>query len=369
MNLSEIFKYFFKLGWIAFGGPAAHIAMMEKDLVDEKKWMTRQEFLDYIGITNLIPGPNSTELTMHCGYHKGGIPGLFVAGFAFITPAILLTGLIAYLLSVYGELGYIEALTEGFKVVVLVIIAQACYKLFNKAAKSNYLIVLSIVVAVVYWFFPNEILLLIVLIGISILKYYGLRSFNTILFPVLFFFQSVKEMDSTEIFLSFLKIGSILFGSGYVLFAYLDSHFVQQLGVLSTQDLMDAVAIGQFTPGPVLSTSTYIGYLLNDFSGAIWATLGIFLPAFFFVMITSPFVSKIRKHPMLAEILDSVNIASLAFMIVVTIKMLMLVLTGWQSVLVMLIAGFMLFKLKSSTIMILLFGGVSYIVFNFFNLI
>jgi chromate transporter len=369
MHLTEIFKYFFRLGWIAFGGPAAHISMMERDLVDDKKWLTRQEFLDYIGITNLIPGPNSTELTMHCGHHRGGLAGLFVAGFAFITPAVLLTGLIAYLLSKYGTLTYIEALTEGFKVVVLVIIAQACYKLFNKAAKSNYLIILSIIVAAIYWFYPNEIILLICLIGISMIKFYGSKSLLSLFAPLFFFSNAVGEMSSTDIFLSFLKIGAILFGSGYVLFAYLDTHFVQNLGILTTEDLMEAVAIGQFTPGPVLSTSTYIGYLLNDFEGAIWATLGIFLPAFFFVMITSPFVSKIRKHPMLAEVLDAVNIASLAFMIVVTVKMAMMTLTGWQSISVLLIAALLLFKLKWNTISILLLGGGAYLVFAFLGLL
>ena len=368
MYLAEIFKYFFRLGWIAFGGPAAHISMMEKDLVDERGWLTRQEFLDYIGITNLIPGPNSTELTMHCGHHRGGLPGLFVAGFAFITPAVLLTGLIAFLLSKYGTLTYIEALTEGFKVVVLIIIAQACYKLFNKAAKSSYLIALSVIVAVIYWFYPNEIIILVALIGLSSLKYYGANLMSFML-PLFFFFNSVKEMSSSDIFFSFLKIGSILFGSGYVLFAYLDSHFVQGLGVLTTQDLMDAVAIGQFTPGPVLSTSTYIGYLLNDFEGAILATLGIFLPAFFFVMVTSPFVSKIRKHPMLAEVLDAVNIASLAFMIVVTVKMAIMILTGWQSILLLAIAAFLLFRLKLNTISILLVGGGMYLILAFFGLL
>jgi chromate transporter len=364
----EIVKYFLKLGFTAFGGPAAHISMMENDLVKEKKWMSSQEFLDYIGITNLIPGPNSTEVTMHCGYHRGGIPGLFFAGISFIFPAVLLTGIIAYFFYKYEDLSLIVNITQGFKLIVLLIIAQASYRLFGKAAKSNYLIGLSIVSGIMYSFLPNEILLLLAVVLLSIGKYYTTEKGLLSIFPIFYFFSDSSEqiISNSKIFFSFLKIGSILFGSGYVLFAFLDTMFIEEMGILTSNELLDAIAIGQFTPGPILSTSTFIGYKLNGWSGAVMATIGIFLPSFIFVMITSPLVSRIRKNKMLGEVLDGVNAVSLAFIIVVTIKMAFNTISDWQSALVLAIGILLFFKLRLSPVFTLFLGGIMYAILKFF---
>jgi chromate transporter len=359
-KLLEIFVYFFKLGFMAFGGPAAHIALMEKDLVSDKKWMTKQEFLDYIGITNLIPGPNSTEVTMHCGYHRGGIPGLFIAGVSFIFPAALLTGILAYVFYRYEDLTLLEYITSGFKVIVLIVIAQATYKLFKKAGKNNFLVGLSILASIIYWFYPNE---LVLLLGVGLLTWFLHMWKNQSMVSIMpFLFYSISDQDNHlgKIFFSFLKIGSILFGSGYVLFAYLDTLFVEQLGWLSGQDILDAVAIGQFTPGPVLSTATFIGYRLNGVSGAIFATIGIFLPSFIFVLITSPFIKKIRNSPLLSKILDSVNAVSLAFIFVVSIKLSMQILTSWQSFLVLIFGVILFYTTKLNTLIVLVLGGGLY---------
>jgi chromate transporter len=362
----EIVKYFFRLGFIAFGGPAAHIAMMQQELVDEKKWMTKQEFLDYIGITNLIPGPNSTEVTMHCGYHRGGMIGLVLAGVSFIFPAALLTGLVAYLFYRYEDLSLLEQVSNGFKVMVLIIIAQATVKLSKKAIKNSYLIGLALIAAVIYWFYSNEIILLIAVILVSLGKYYLVSSNKSISFLPLFYFSSlsVQTISDGKIFLSFLKIGSILFGSGYVLFAYLDTLFIEQLGIMTTTDLLDAVAIGQFTPGPVLSTSTFIGYKLGGWSGAVLATLGIFLPAFIFVMITSPFVKRIRKSAVLSEVLDGVNAVSLAFILVVAIKLTIETITGWESMVILLLGLLLFYRYKLGAVWLIVVGGLGYVLLS-----
>lgn len=359
----EIVKYFLKLGFIAFGGPAAHISMMENDLVKEKKWMTRQEFLDYIGITNLIPGPNSTEVTMHCGYHRGGLVGLILAGFSFITPAVLLTGLLAYIFFRYNDLAIIEQVARGFKIVVLIIIADATHRLFKKAARNNYLIILAIVSATIYWFYSNEIVLLISVILFSYLKFNYQNRLNSSLIPWFFFFTGSAEetIGVLKIFLSFLKVGCILFGSGYVLFAYLDTIFIQELQVLTVQELLDAIAIGQFTPGPILSTSTFIGYNLGGWQGAIAATVGIFMPSFIFVMVTSPLVARIRKSPLLSEMLDTVNAVSLSFIAVVSIKLIIQTVDSWQSFLVLVVCVFLFFKFRINTVYLLVIGAISFL--------
>lgn len=364
---TEIFKYFIKLGFVAFGGPAAHMAMMENDLVENKKWMTKQEFLDYIGITNLIPGPNSTELTMHCGYHRGGFIGLVIAGMSFIFPAVLLTGAVAYLFFRYEDLSLLKQVTDGFKIIVLLIIAQASYKLFNKAVKNNYYLILALVFSIIYWFYPHEVILLLAVVGISVMKYWiGKNQLNS-LFPIFFFFSNQEEsISSIKIFLSFLKVGSILFGSGYVLFAYLDSIFIQELGIMSGQQLLDAIAIGQFTPGPVLSTATFVGYQLGSWSGAVAATIGIFLPSFVFVAFTSPFVNKIRKNPMLGELLDGVNAVSLAFIVVVAVKLAAQTITNWQGGIVVIFGAIAIFVLRWNPILVLLLGGLAYVGISFF---
>jgi len=361
-NLREIAHVFFKLGCFAFGGPAAHIAMMEDEIIEKRKWMTRDYFLDLIGTTNLIPGPNSTEMTMHCGYERAGKAGLFVAGIAFIFPATIITAIMAYLYVEYGQLPEVEPFIYGIKPAVLAIIAGAILKLGKKAIKSTELIIIGVLVLTVSLLGVNEVVALLSA-GVLGMLYFYIKSkpksnFNTISpFFLLGINTTIAKVSSLKLFFIFLKVGAILYGSGYVLFAYLDAELVTR-GLLTRAELIDAIAIGQFTPGPVLSTSTFIGYQLSGFTGALVATTGIFLPSFLFVLILNPFIPRMRKSILLRYFLDSVNVAAVAVMLAVLIVMGRETLIEWQSIAIALIAVFFTFKTKISTIWTIIVGAV-----------
>ncbi|MFD1550793.1 chromate transporter [Putridiphycobacter roseus] len=364
-KLLEVAQVFFKLGLFAFGGPAAHIAMMEAEVVEKRKWMSKQHFLDLVGATNLIPGPNSTEMTMHCGHERAGFWGLFVAGLSFIIPAISLTGLLAYFYVTYGELPNVAPFIFGIKPVVLAIIAMAIYKLGKKALKTNFLIALGSLVLVISFLGVNEIYLLLGagLVGAFILygsKQYQkneLKSFT----PFLFLqggigATSLISLSTIKIFWIFLKVGAVLYGSGYVLFAYLDAELVEK-GFLSQQQLLDAIAIGQFTPGPVLSTATFIGYQLNGIYGALMASVGIFLPSFLFVLVLNPLVPKMRKSVFLSSFLDAVNVAAVAIMAAVIFEMGQQTLVDWKSIVLCVLSFLVVFTFKKLSPVWVILGG------------
>lgn len=337
-KLREVAGLFFKLGLIAFGGPAAHIAMMEEEVVTKRKWMSRQYFLDLVGATNLIPGPNSTEMTMHCGYERAGWRGLFVAGACFIFPAVVITGVLAYLYVEYGQLPQIAPFLHGIKPAVIAIITGAIYKLGKKALKNWQLGIIgaSVIIATLAGASEISAILGAGLIGIL---WFGTKHWlqhGTINSITIFTLVSLPALvasntSNTKLFLIFLKVGAILFGSGYVLIAYLEGELVDRLGWLTGQQLLDAIAIGQFTPGPVLSTATFIGYQINGLSGALVATLGIFLPSFFFVLLLNPIVPKLRKSRLAAAFLDAVNIGAVGIMIAVTFELGKSVLVDWKA--------------------------------------
>ena len=361
-KLAEIAKVFFKLGLFAFGGPAAHIAMMESEVVNKRKWMSRQHFLDLIGATNLIPGPNSTEMTMHCGHERGGFKGLFVAGISFIFPAILITGLLAYLYVEYGELPEVEPFIFGIKPAVLAVIASAVFKLGKKAIKSWELAILGLITLILSLLGVSEV---IALLGVGVLGmfyFYSKSKISTSTKSILPFFLvnvtvgGVTKLTTIGVFLTFLKVGSILYGSGYVLFAYLDAELVEK-GYLTSQQLLDAIAVGQFTPGPVLSTSTFIGYQLSGFLGAIAASTGIFLPSFIFVLILNPFIKKMQKSTILRHFLNSVNVAAVAVMAAVLFIMSKETLINWQAIVIALLSVLVVFKFKKVSVMWVIFGG------------
>jgi len=331
-RLREILLLFLKLGLTAFGGPAAHIAIMHDEVVVRRNWLTDAEFLDLVGATNLIPGPNSTEMAIHIGFLRAGWPGLILGGACFILPAVGLVMGLAWVYVRYGSTPQAEWLLYGIKPVVIAIILQALWMLGRKAIKGLFLAVVGLSVAVLYFLGINEILLLVVgglvvMVGSNLLRLGSLRSnakglvfipamvdWKWLAFPNL----AAATFSLPLMFLTFLKIGAILYGSGYVLLAFLHSDFVVRHAWLTNQQLLDAVAIGQVTPGPVFTTATFIGYLLAGVPGALLATLGIFLPAFIFVAVSNPLIPKIRNSVWLRGLLDGVNAASLGLMAAVT---------------------------------------------------
>ena len=356
-HIKEVFLLFLKLGCIAFGGPAAHISMMEEEVVTKRKWMSRQYFLDMVGATNLVPGPNSTQMTMHCGHKKGGVLGLFVAGVSFIFPAVTITGVLAWLYTTYGKLPEVTPFIYGIKPAVLVIIAMAILKLGKKAVKSVELAILGILIIIATFLGFNEITVLL-LGGIIGAIYFYIKnshqtkalSFSPIFLLKLPVITITKITTTSSVFWSFLKVGAILYGSGYVLFAYLDAELVAN-EIISRQELIDAIAIGQLTPGPVLSTATFIGFQINGVWGAIAATIGIFLPSFIFVMLLNPLVDKMRQSKILSYFLDAVNVAAVAIMIVVLIKMSYTTLISYKEILILIVSILLTLKVKKMSSM------------------
>jgi len=335
-NIKEVFLVFFKLGCFAFGGPAAHISMMEDEVVSKRKWMTRQYFLDMVGATNLVPGPNSTQMTMHCGYVRAKWLGLWVAGISFIAPAVFFTLLLAVFYIKYGEIPGIAPFFWGIKPAVIGIIFNATFKLSKKAFKTWMLIATGILVAILSMLGINEFLLILGSGFLGILVFYLLNKQKQTLsiFPLLVLFKPLSTYISNKaILLSFFKIAVILFGSGYVLIAYVDAELVENLGWLTKEQLLDAIAMGQFTPGPVLTTATFIGYQLNGVSGALWASLGMFLPSFFLVGILVKLIPLLRKSKVLASFLDTVNAGAVGIMIAVSLKLTYSMVYDWKAIL------------------------------------
>ena len=338
----EIISVFFKLGCFAFGGPAAHIAMMEKEIIEKRNWMTHEEFLDLIGITNIIPGPNSTQMTMQCGYVRGGNIGLILAGLSFILPAVLITLLFAVFFVKYGSLPSIEPFFLGIKPAVIGIILMATIKLSKKAFKNRTLIISGFFVALLSISGINEFILIIGTALVGILTHLLKKNDNKLvsIFPSFLLFTKPVTLGitSTSIFWIFVKIAVILYGSGYVLIAYVDSELVERLAWLTKEELLDAIAVGQFTPGPVLTTATFIGYQLHGFSGAAMASLGMFLPSFLFVAILVRIIPFIKKSKVLSSILAYLNAGAVGIMIAVTLKLSYNFLFDWRYAFIMMLS-------------------------------
>ncbi len=324
-NLRSLAGLFLRLGFTAFGGPAAHIAMMHDETVERRGWLSDQAFLDLVGATNLIPGPNSTEMAIHLGYLRAGWPGLIVSGVCFILPAAGMVLALAWAYAQYGTLPQAAGLLYGIKPVVMAVIAQALWTLGRSAVKSALLAGIGLAVLAGYFLGANEIGLLAAggvtaMLARNLHRLRGGVSWRGLLpglpFAKTVFAPSVAASAPTVagLFLNFLKIGSVLYGSGYVLLAFLRADFVARLGWLTDQQLLDAVAIGQVTPGPVFTTATFIGYLLGGTSGALAATVGIFLPSFLFVGLTNPLIPRLRASAWVSGLLDGVNVASLGLM-------------------------------------------------------
>lgn len=338
-RLVEIALLFLRLGTTAFGGPAAHISIMEDEVVRRRRWMSREEFLDYLGAANLIPGPNSTELAIHIGHARGGWPGLLIAGSAFIIPAMLMVGAIAWVYTRYGALPEVSGVLYGVKPIVIAVILQALWNLGRAAVKTRGLAVLGALAVLSVAVGVHELVVLAAggLVMALVRAAVGRRKkvVGSLALGAAAAAGGAKLAAATAagaavaavpfglwpLFLVFAKIGSVLYGSGYVLLAFLRADLVQRFGWLTEQQLLDATAVGQVTPGPVFTTATFIGYVLGGPAGALAATFGIFLPAFVFVALSGPLVPRMRQSRTAAAVLDGVNVASLALMAVVSFQL------------------------------------------------
>ena len=319
--LREIAALFLKLGIIGFGGPAAHIALMRQEVVEKRRWLDEQGFLDLLGAVHLIPGPNSTELAIHIGYEKGGWRGLLLAGLCFILPAVAITAVIAWLYRAYGTLPQVQPFVYGAKPAVLAVVVAAVFPLARASFKAPFLIGLGVLVLGLSLLGVPELYLLFGAGFLAVLRHRSLgRQANLWAWPLLaWVVPPLMALFTTRFFFLFLKIGALLYGSGYVLFALLDEELVAT-GLLERQVLIDAVAVGQFTPGPVFSAVTFIGFQMDGWKGAALATLGVFLPSFVLVALLKPLVSALRG-PVFAAFLDAVNAASVALIAVVCLQM------------------------------------------------
>ncbi|HXH20420.1 MAG TPA: chromate efflux transporter [Dehalococcoidia bacterium] len=326
-SLAEVAALYLKLGAIAFGGPAAHIAMMREEVVHRRRWLDDQRFLDLLGATNLIPGPNSTEMAIHVGFLRAGWRGLIAAGVCFILPAALMVLGLAWAYVEYGTRPAATWLLYGIKPVIIAIVLQALYGLLRTAVKKAFLAGAGVAVFALYLAGASELLLLFGAGALVLLVENG-RRIPSVLgagaaappiaagLPLLTatVAASPAGYSALTLFLTFLKIGAVLYGSGYVLLAFLRNDFVVRLGWLTQEQLLDAVAIGQMTPGPVFTTATFVGYVVGRFEGAVLATVAIFLPSFFFVAAISPFVTRLRASPWASSLLDGVNVAAIGLM-------------------------------------------------------
>jgi chromate transporter len=363
-RLSEVAGYFLRFGFTAFGGPAAHVSMMHDDLVTRRKWVEEQHFLDLMGATNLIPGPNSTEMAIHLGYVRAGWRGLIAAGVCFIVPAMLIVMGIAWAFTRYGTTPQADWLMYGIKPAIIAIVFQAVWGLGKKVAVNRLALAVGVVAAGLSLVGVNQILLLLAggaLVGLirNWRRVRGAAEARAFLpFGLIGLAAAAAPPFSlTLLFLEFLKIGSVLYGSGYVLLAFLQTDFVDRLGWITQDQLMTAVAVGQFTPGPLFTSATFIGFLLDGIPGAVVATMGIFLPAFIFVAISNPFIPRLRASPWTAAILDGVNAASLGLMAAVTLQLAADALVDPLTVAIALGAALLLFRVKLNSVWLILLGA------------
>jgi len=366
--LREVVGLFLKLGCITFGGPAAHVALFRDEVVKRRRWVTDERFLDLLGMTNLIPGPNSTEMAIHLGYTRAGWPGLVAGGVCFIVPAMLIVWALAWAYVRYGAQPQAVGLLYGIKPVIIAVVVQAVWGLLRSAVKGPLLAAVGIAVLALYLVGVHEIALLfagglVVLLARSVRAgraAVGAVSLTALLGgPAPALAQSVAATSGslTTLFLVFLKIGSVLYGSGYVLLAFLRSDFVDRLGWLTDRQLLDAVAIGQFTPGPVLTTATFVGYVVGGGPGAVLATVGIFLPGFVFVAVSHPLLPRIRASRWTAAILDGVNVAALGLMAGVAWELGRAAIVDPVTAVLAVASAILLIRFKTSSVWLILGGG------------
>jgi chromate transporter len=381
-RLGELVLLFLKLGAVSFGGPAAHIALIEAEIVRKRQWVTRQQFLDMLGAANLIPGPTSTEMAINVGFIRAGWTGLCVAGASFILPAALITGAFAWAYLRFGSLPQAISVLMGIKPAVVAVIAVAIWRLGKTAVKDAGLGVLGALSLVAFLLGLNPILILLaggvlgmvlrqaaksMAAGAAVLTAIraapsgepGWRLLSASASAVSVVGTAIARPAVWRIALFFLKVGAVLYGGGYVLLAFLEQGLVQQHAWLTRQQLLDAIAIGQFTPGPVLSTATFIGYILGGVPGAAVATIGIFLPSFFYVALLAPVLFRLRQSPWIGTFLDAVNVCAVALMAGVTFRLGAQALRAWQSWVIASTSLIVLLRWKLAPAWVVLGGGIA----------
>lgn len=369
-RVGEVAGLFLKLGTIAFGGPAAHIAMMHDEACPRRGWVSEQRFLDLLGAANLIPGPSSTEMAIYLGYERAGWKGLIAGGVCFILPAMLIVLTLSWVYVQFGSKPQAVWLLYGIKPVIVAIIVQALWGLLKNAIKGPLLAAVGLMVLILYLdgfsavalIFGSGLLIMCTKnlwriqrgrgmnIGLALLPGLGLPVSQVAGIPV--------QFSLTSLFLVFLKIGSVVFGSGYVLLAFLRNDFVHRLGWLTDQQVLDAVAIGQFTPGPVFTTATFIGFILGGLHGALLATAGIFIPSFLLVAAVFPLVGILRRSQWASAFLDGVNVGAFGLMAGVTMQLGKAALIDWYTLSLALFSALALFRFKISSAWLVLAGGV-----------
>jgi chromate transporter len=370
VSLAELALVFLKLGTIAFGGPAAHIAMMEQEFVRRRCWLTEGEFLDRLGMANLIPGPSSTEVAIFIGYTKRGWKGLLLAGCCFILPAAILVAAIAAVYVRFGSLPQVGGILYGIKPAVIAIILQALWSLARTAVKSWWLAVIG-VIAIVLSAVGVAPLAVLAIAGIasSVAMWSKRREASALtgvpvatkfgLIVVSVAAVAAAPVTLLRLFLSFLKIGSVVFGSGYVLLAFLRTEFIQHLHWLTEKQLIDAVAVGQFTPGPVFTTATFIGYVVAGIPGAVVATVGIFVPGFLLVAVSGPLLPRLRRSAVAVSVLDGVVVGSLALMAVVAWQLGRAAIVDWVTLVIMVVSAGLLLRFRMNSACIICGAAVA----------
>ena len=372
--MRELALVFLRLGTTAFGGPAAHIAMMENELVRRRNWLTREELLDLVGAAGLIPGPSSTEVALYIGYRRAGWRGLLLGGLCFIMPAALMVTAIAWAYVRFGRLPAVSGVLYGIKAVIIAIVAQALVAFGRTAIKSRWLLLLGACAAAANALGASPVLVLaaaglvralgviarrpksgaaasfwpVGITGVSSLSAAGAAAAS-----------AAAPVSIMKLFLVFLKIGAVVFGSGYVLLAFLRSDLVQSTHWLTEAQLVDAVAVGQFTPGPVFTTATFIGYVVAGVPGAVAATIGIFLPSFLLVAVSGPLIPRLRRSPVAGAFLDGVNVASLALMAVVGVQLGRAAIVDVPTGVLAVLSATALFRWRINSAWLVLAGGLA----------
>jgi len=363
-RIRELAGLFLKLGFTAFGGPAAHIAMLRQEVVEKRHWLDDEHFMDLIGATNLIPGPNSTEMVLHVGYLRAGMLGLLTAGLCFIGPAFSLVLFFAWMYQRFGTSPQADSLLYGIKPVIIAVILMALWGLGKKAIKDPLTGAVGAGVFVLSLLGVHELILLAVGALIVVLIRTGKQLLDKLLLlipagiPLQLINTAEPSASLLVLFLVFLKTGSVLYGSGYVLLAFLKADLVARLGWLTDQQLLDAIAVGQITPGPVFTTATFVGYLLGKMPGALLATVGIFLPAFVLVGITNPLIPRLRESLWTSALLDGVNAAALGLMASVTWQLGKSALVDPFTLGLALLAAVVLFRYQINSAWLVLGGAV-----------